>query len=204
MVVYLPPCALDDRRRRYPTIYLLHGGGTDESQWPAIALAGMADRLITQHDIAPVIVVMPSSGLDPADSSVPDQVVPWADANLPTLAAKADRAIGGISLGGAAAFRTVARHPTLFSRLGGHSPTFPAGGNILSQVASWRGAVWLDVGEADGLRRSTEAMAATLQTDGGAAELHVWPGGHDRAYWGAHVVDYLQFYAAGWRSLPGT
>jgi len=199
VAVYLPPCALANRTRRYPTIYLLHGAATDETQWPAIGLAVTADRLIVQHEIASVIVVMPRSGLDPGDSSVVDVVVPWADANLPTLAAKADRAIGGISLGGGAAMRIVAAHPTLFSRLGGHSPV-PSSQAILNQLASWGGVVWLDVGNADGLLSSTEEMARTLQADHGREELHVWPGRHDRAYWGAHVADYLRFYAGSWTS----
>jgi enterochelin esterase-like enzyme len=197
VAVYLPPCVLEDRSTRYPAIYLLHGGGTDETQWPAIGLAATADRLIVHREIAPVIVVMPSSGLDPADLSVPDHIVPWADANLPTSAAREHRAIGGISLGAGGALRVVALHPNLFSRLGGHSP-ISASQALLGQLAAWGGAVWLDVGDADGLRNSTEAMARTLQADGVRAELHVWSGGHNRAYWGAHVADYLRFYAAGW------
>jgi enterochelin esterase-like enzyme len=200
LAVYLPPCAPGDRTGRYPTIYLLHGGGTDETQWPAIGLATTADRLIVRHEIAPVIVVMPSSGLDPGDWSVPDHVVPWADANLPTSAARENRAIGGISLGGAGALRVVALRPTLFSRVGGHSPTVPSNRALLGQLAPWDGAVWLDVGDADNLRSSTEDMARTLPADGVRVELHVWSGGHNRAYWGAHVADYLRFYAAGWRS----
>ena len=201
VAIYLPACALSGSTRRYPTIYLLHGGGTDETQWPAIGLASVADRLIADHQIAPVIVVMPNSGLDPGDSSVQDHVVPWADANLPTLAAKVDRAIGGISLGGGAALRIVASRPTLFSRLGGHSPTVPPQA-LLSQLVPWGGAVWLDVGNADNLLSSTEHLAGTLQAEGVRAQLHVSPGGHNRVYWGAHVADYLRFYASGWPSPP--
>ena len=140
---------------------------------------------------------MPNSGLDPGDSSVMDVVVPWADANLPTTAERGKRAIGGISRGGAAALRIVAAHPSLFSRLGGHSPTVPSE-TILSQLGSWGGAVWFDVGDHDGLLSSTQDMAKTLQAEGVRTELHVWPGLHNRAYWGEHVADYLQFYAAGW------
>jgi enterochelin esterase-like enzyme len=199
VAVYLPPCAQGDPARHYPTIYLLHGGGTDETQWPAIGLAGTADRLIADHDIPPVIVVMPSAGLDTGDSSVADDVVPWADANLPTSATQRDRAIGGISLGGRAALSIVATHPTLFSRVGGHSPTVPSDA-LLSRLATWGGPVWLDVGNADGLLGSTEGLAGTLRADGIHPELHVYPGRHDRAYWGVHVADYLRFYAAAWRA----
>ena len=90
LAVYLPPCAADGSGRRYPTVYLLHGAGADETQWPAIGLARSADELIAAREIVPLIVVMPSFGLDPADSSIVDDVVPWADANLPTSATRAD------------------------------------------------------------------------------------------------------------------
>jgi enterochelin esterase-like enzyme len=196
LAVYLPPCAADGSGRRYPTVYLLHGAGADETQWPAIGLARRADELIAAREIVPLIVVMPSSGLDPADSSIVDNVVPWADANLPTSATRADRAIGGISAGAAAAIRLVALNPTLFSRLGGHSPVVNTSPSFLERLASWDGAVWLDVGQSDSLRQATESASAILKAGGARAELHVWPGQHDRAYWGAHIGEYLRFYAA--------
>jgi len=176
-------------------VYLLHGAGADETQWPAIGLAARADELIAAHSIRRVIVVMPDSGLAPDDTSLVDTIVPWADANLPASTARTDRAIGGISAGGTAAIRITARNRNLFSRLGGHSAVVDAGTADLAPLAAWDGAVWLDVGEDDGLRPGTEAAARTLTALGARSELHVWPGQHDRAYWGAHVTDYLLFYA---------
>jgi enterochelin esterase-like enzyme len=197
--IYLPPCDPGGTRHRYPTVYLFHGAGADETQWEAIGLARTADRLILAREIPPIIVVVPRSGLDASDNSVVDAVLPWADSNLPTSAVKADRAIGGISRGGGAAFGLVARHPSLFSRLGGHSPFLESSSSVLDQIATWGGAVWLDVGEADGLRHATEVLASELESRGAHPQLHVWPGGHDRDYWGAHLADDLRFYAAEWR-----
>ena len=79
-------------------------------------------------------MVSPSFGLDPADSSIVDDVVPWADANLPTSATRADRAIGG-SAGAAAAMRLVALNQSLFSRLGGHSPVVNTSPSLLGRLA---------------------------------------------------------------------
>jgi len=194
--VYLPPCAADRSGRRYPTVYLLHGAGADETQWPAIGLAQEADRLIATGEIAPVIVVMPDSGLDPADSSMMADVVPWADASLPTSATRDDRAVGGISMGAAAAIRLVALNPMMFSRLGGHSPVLMLGPDLLGRLAAWDGAVWFDVGQSDALRPAAESVSATLRAGGSRLELHVWPGRHDRAYWRSHVAEYLRFYGA--------
>ena len=195
VAVYLPPCALERVDRRYRTVYLLHGGSADETQWPAIGLVSTADELIVAKEIAPLIVVMPDTGLGATAPSIVDDVVPWADAHLPTSATRADRAIGGISAGGASAIRLVAAHPDLFSRLGGHSPVVDAIPADLDRLAAWDGAVWLDVGDSDDLRSSTMALMARLETGAGRPEIHVSPGQHDRAYWRAHVADYLRFYA---------
>ena len=194
VAVYLPPCALDIADRRYRTVYLLHGAGADETQWPAIGLATTADELIAAKAIPPLIVVMPNTGLGATAGSVVDDVVPWADATFPTSATRADRAIGGISAGGASAIRLAAVNPGLFSRLGGHSAVVDASPSALDRLAGWDGAVWLDVGQSDDLRRSSEILAARLAAGTTRAELHVWPGQHDRAYWRSHVADYLRFY----------
>lgn len=53
--------------------------------------------------------------------------------------------------------------------------------------------VWLDVGDRDGFRPAVERMGALLASRGVAVETHVWPGGHDRAYWGRHMSSYLGF-----------
>ena len=76
LAIYLPPCATDPSDRRYPTVYLLHGAAADETQWPAIGLVRSADELIAGREIVPLIVVMPSSGLEPSDSSIVARIAP--------------------------------------------------------------------------------------------------------------------------------
>jgi S-formylglutathione hydrolase FrmB len=56
-------------------------------------------------------------------------------------------------------------------------------------------AVWIDVGRADPFLEAATAYAARLRAHGRSVELRVWPGGHDREYWKAHLRDYLGFYA---------
>jgi enterochelin esterase-like enzyme len=62
-LVYLPP---DYRRsrKRYPVLYLLHGGGGSELDW---VLRGRVhttlDRLILAGRIQPLVVAMPNDGL---------------------------------------------------------------------------------------------------------------------------------------------
>jgi enterochelin esterase-like enzyme len=194
VTVYLPPGA-SASGRRYPALYLLHGAGADETQWPAIGLLDAADRMIDDGTIGPLIIVMPDLGAGSDDGAiVTDTIVPWAEAHLAVLPDRAHRAIGGISRGGGAALRLAATHPELFSKVGGHSPTVPAVEALPAALASWAGRIWLDVGTSDVLELGVAQLAHRLERFRAGSQLHLWDGGHDRAYWGAHVADYLAFY----------
>ncbi len=60
MYVYTPP-GYDENLRRYPVLYLLHGGGGDEDAWTTLGRANLImDNLISQERAKPMIVVMPN------------------------------------------------------------------------------------------------------------------------------------------------
>ncbi|MFO7698902.1 MAG: alpha/beta hydrolase-fold protein [Anaerolineae bacterium] len=125
MYVYTPP-GYEESDERYPVFYLLHGGGNDEDGWTNLGRAPqILDNLIAEGKARPMIVVMtngngrlpaapdyvpvpfgyqrPAPGtfiLQFADSIVPD-VIPYVDAHYRTLAGRDDRAIAGLSMGGA-------------------------------------------------------------------------------------------------------
>ena len=49
---------------RYPVLYLLHGGGDDDSGWSTIGRAGfIVDNLLASGKVRPLIVVMPNGSL---------------------------------------------------------------------------------------------------------------------------------------------
>jgi enterochelin esterase-like enzyme len=125
MYVYTPP-GYEEGDERYPAFYLLHGGGNDEDGWTNLGRAPqILDNLIAQGKAHPMIVVMtngqgwqaaspdyvpvpfgwrrPAPGthiLDFPNSLVPD-VIPYVDAHYRTLADRENRAIAGLSMGGA-------------------------------------------------------------------------------------------------------
>jgi len=60
MMVYTPPDYAGSTRR-YPVLYLLHGGGGDEDAWLTMGRANIIlDNLIAQGKAKPMIVVMPN------------------------------------------------------------------------------------------------------------------------------------------------
>jgi enterochelin esterase-like enzyme len=124
--IYLPPGY--DPTRRYPVVYLLHGmRGSPSSIYSGMHLADVADGLIAAGG-APFIAVMPVAGpvVHPDagewagvwEDYVVHNVVPWVDANLPTIATPQGRALEGLCAGGYGAVDIGLRHPGLFGTLG--------------------------------------------------------------------------------------
>jgi enterochelin esterase-like enzyme len=61
MYIYLPPGYTANLNKKYPTLYLLHGGGGDEEQWVSMGRANIImDNLIATGKAVPMIVVMPN------------------------------------------------------------------------------------------------------------------------------------------------
>ncbi len=127
--ILLPAGYAHRPRQRYPVLYLFHGTSGRASDWD---VKGDAESTTARYD---VITVMPDCGLDgdggfwftdwidratshgPSqfESFLVDQLVPWVDANLRTVAARRGRAVAGLSQGGYGAAVLAARHPDMFS-----------------------------------------------------------------------------------------
>ena len=61
MYIYLPPGYTAHPTKKYPVLYLLHGGGGDEEQWVSMGRANIImDNLIATGKAVPMIVVMPN------------------------------------------------------------------------------------------------------------------------------------------------
>src|SRR5579863_2999093 len=61
MYVYLPPDYKSNTNKKYPVLYLLHGGGGDEEQWVSMGRANIIlDNLIAAGKAVPMIVVIPN------------------------------------------------------------------------------------------------------------------------------------------------
>jgi len=120
--VYLPPGF--DPARRYPVVYLLHGLPGDPSEYvDGVQLTAFADAGIARGMLRPFIAVIPAAGDDasydgewagPWETALVDEIVPWVDANLPTIHSPAGRVVAGLSAGGFGATDIALRNPGLF------------------------------------------------------------------------------------------
>jgi enterochelin esterase-like enzyme len=124
--IYLPPGY--STSRRYPVLYLLHGLRGDPAEyWDALHLAAHIDQLIASG-APPFIAVTPVGGqvVDPNagewagvwEQFVVDDVVPWVDAHLSTIASPRGRVLEGLCAGGYGAVDIGLRHPSVFGALG--------------------------------------------------------------------------------------
>ncbi|CAF0745228.1 unnamed protein product [Adineta ricciae] len=111
--------------RRYPVLYLLHGGMGGADDWTA--KGGTARWTVGK---SPLITVMPNGDkfgwytnwVNPGAAAPQnwrtfhnEQLVPWIDANLRTVAKKEGRAIAGLSMGGFGAIRYAEVYPHLYN-----------------------------------------------------------------------------------------
>jgi enterochelin esterase family protein len=97
MHVYTPPGYDVTAGQKYPVLYLLHGGGDEDSGWSTIGRAGfILDNLIASGKTRPMIVVMPNGSLPraatpPAPSAAAGAASPTTPSLAATRGAREDR-----------------------------------------------------------------------------------------------------------------
>jgi S-formylglutathione hydrolase FrmB len=128
--VLLPRGYDAEKRRRYPVLYLYHGGGQSASSWTQ---DGAAEKITAG---LPAIVVMPDAGStewyadwwNNGHRGRPmwetfhiTRLLPWVDEHYRTIPERGARAAAGLSMGGFGAVSYAARHPDLFGAVGSFS-----------------------------------------------------------------------------------
>ena len=132
-------------------------------------------------------------------------LVPRIDSIYRTRPEADQRAIGGLSRGGAWALHIGAGHPELFGVIGGHSPAIfftdekKLARAILAIRLDQMPRIWLDAGDSDSEYDVIVPFEKFLIKNNIPHEWHKYVGWHDEKYWSAHVEKYLRWYALGWR-----
>ncbi len=221
--IYLPP-DYDVANRRYPVLFMLHGGSAHRDEWLAYGLVEVADREVNNGNLQPMIIVLPQGDtgywVDNANDGprwgqyVYRDLVRHIDNTYRTLRMAQSRAIGGLSMGGLGALTNAFLHLNVFGVVGAHSSSLRPDDGTLPLLGSGdeykqkdpislagtvsgleRLQIYIDAGQDDPwLDRSLE-LHDKLTARG---IPHIWqvkPGGHDYTYWMKYVVDYLRFYA---------
>jgi predicted alpha/beta superfamily hydrolase len=97
--IYTPPDYEINTKKRYPVLYLQHGGGEDERVWIEMGRTNLIlDNLIAEGKITAFIVVMETSAVSPPRPIVPGPPVPRPAA--PPAGAPGARPGGPAGIGG--------------------------------------------------------------------------------------------------------
>jgi enterochelin esterase-like enzyme len=149
-MVYLPPDYESQPKKRYPVLYLQHGGGENETGWIRQGRANfILDNLIAAGEAKPMIIVMAHGYARRAGSPAPDfsgptlgnpraaqarnemakvfeddviqALIPFVDRTYRTIADRDHRAMAGLSMGGFQTFHVTLNNLDKFSYIGGFS-----------------------------------------------------------------------------------
>lgn len=162
--VYTPPNYDARRSQAYPVLYLLHGLGDDAERWMNGGGANVIlDNLIAQGKAVPMVVVTPLGyGLagGPQTAMAPEmmngyarilleEVMPRVDKAYNVTKNREERALAGLSMGGAETMYTGLNHLDKFAWLGsfsgayvmwpGANPPAPAGAPATPAAPGGRG-----------------------------------------------------------------
>jgi enterochelin esterase-like enzyme len=215
--VYLP--AGYSPERKYPVLYLLHGIGGNEHEWPGYVRAPrVMDNLLAEGKAVPMIVVMPNGRALADDRSPPPEkvftpenaggfakferdllefLIPAVQAKYSTQPDRTHRALAGLSMGGGQTLNFGFAHLDSFAWLAGFSsaPNTKPPAELLPDPAAVRRTgtfVYLSCGNKDGLINVSQGVHRYLKTNG---VPHVWNVdgyGHDGDSWAENLHHFAQ------------
>ena len=211
-LVYLPPCYSKQLDLRYPVLYLIHGQTYTNRHWIDLGVTDLADRLISNREVAPFIMIFPYDRdhyKPPTTNLFGDAVlfelIPAIDRDFRTIPNRDHRAIGGISRGGNWAAHLGLQHPELFNAIGLHStPIFSVDTN--REIIEWIEAIpleefprlFIDIGENDRWLSYTLIFEDLLNKANIPYEWYLYPGFHEDDYWKTHLEQYIRWYTSEW------
>jgi S-formylglutathione hydrolase FrmB len=208
--VYTPPCYDSHTDRSYPLLVLIHGSLYTDAQWDDLGADEAADSLIGAGTASPFLILMPRDYVfvapvrDPFDEALMTLILPWVEANYRTIPDRDHRGIGGLSRGASWAVHLGLQHWPVFSAIGAHSlpvflkdpPFIPGWLEVIPAEQLPR--IYLDIGEDDHLLDQAAWFEGLLTEMNIPHEWHLNSGRHDPAYWEAHMLAYMAWYAGGW------
>jgi enterochelin esterase-like enzyme len=133
LYIYTPPGYDSNTVAKFPVLYILHGGGEDETGWATQGKTDLIiDNLVAEKKATPMIVVMPDanvgaggfspngieSSLKAFESEIKKVIIPFVEKNYRTIPDASHRALAGLSLGGMHTLYTGINNTDMFAHLG--------------------------------------------------------------------------------------
>jgi enterochelin esterase-like enzyme len=144
--IYTPAGYDSHTDKKYPVLYLLHGGGEDESGWAKQGKTDLIlDNLITEGKAKPMLIVMMDGNigvggiagfgersLQTFERELKQAVIPFVEKNYRAETDSKNRALAGLSMGGLQTLYAGVKNHEMFSSLGVFSSGWFANNTTLS------------------------------------------------------------------------
>jgi enterochelin esterase family protein len=221
MHVYTPP-GYETGTDKLPVLYLLHGASDSDDSWTSVGRANfILDNLIAAKKAKPMLVVMPAGHTGPFSFTMPTpqakdggpagnarfeddfakDIMPYVEKHYRVRADRADRAIAGLSMGGAQTLNLLATHPKDFAYAGVFSSAV-----IFGKAADWETQhqaalddkdaqgglklLWFATGKDDRLMDRTKETVELFKKHGFQPEFKETPGGHTWINWRQYLNEF--------------
>lgn len=220
MQVYTPPGYDTNASAQYPVLYLLHGGGEDETGWARQGKADLIlDNLLAAKKAKPMLVVMLDGNLSGPgglasfnegalqrfENELKQAVLPVVESSYRVAPGASNRALAGLSLGGLQTLYAGVRNTSMFQYLGVFSSGFFANNAALSdpQYAFMKAnagtintnlkQLWLSMGgPADIAYANNKVMRTKFDELGIKYVYSEYPGGHTWPVWRHDLYQFAQ------------
>jgi enterochelin esterase family protein len=221
MHVYTPP-GYEAGADKYPVLYLLHGAGDSDDSWTSVGRANfILDNLIAAKKAKPMIVVMPAGHTGPFsfimatatsrdggpignarfEDEFEKDIRPYVEEHYRVQSGRNDRAIAGLSMGGAQTLNLAAGHPGDFGYVGVFSS-----GIVFGKASDWekehekgledadarKGVklLWFATGKDDFLLARTKETVDLFKKHGFSPTFKETSGGHTWINWQQYLNEF--------------
>jgi enterochelin esterase family protein len=207
--VYVPAEYETKTDKRYPVLYLQHGGGEDETGWVRQGKTDVImDNLLAKKDVKPMLIVMEfgQSGGD-FGKILLNETIPMIDSKYRTIADNRHRAMAGLSMGGGQSWTIGLKHPEVFSNIGIFSSGMFGGVSyapfdlekecpeLLADPQAFNDNLdvfYISCGETDPRIEPTKAAVELMRSNGAEIHFTAFPGGHEWQPWRKSLHEFVQ------------
>ena len=216
--VYVPAEYAAHPEKRYPVLYLRHGGGDAEWSWTRDGRAAVIlDNLIAEGKAEPMLIVMTNGltdgswaggstveGMQLLEKELLEDVIPMIESRYRTLSDREHRAIAGLSMGGGQAYVMGLRNMDKFSYVGQFSAGIFSDGSFdyekympgiiahPEEINQQLQLLWIACGTKDPRYSGHQDFVKDLAARGVKFEFHDAPYGHEWQFWRLQLYGFAQ------------